>query len=45
MLPPDRFEAATGDVARGGIVSGLGHLDDGVVIVLDVPAVVRQVMA
>jgi purine-binding chemotaxis protein CheW len=45
ILPPDRFEAATGDVARGGIVRGLGHLDDGVVIVLDVPAVVRQVMA
>jgi len=45
ILPMDRFEVATGDVARGGIVSGLGHLDDGVVIVLDVPAVVRQVMA
>jgi len=45
LLPPERFEPATGDVARGGIVSGLGHLDDGVVIVLDVPAVVRQVMA
>ena len=37
ILPMDRFERATGDVARGGIVSGLGHLDDGVVIVLDVP--------
>jgi purine-binding chemotaxis protein CheW len=45
ILAPDRFEPATGDVARGGIVSGLGHLDDGVVLVLDVPAVVRQVMA
>ena len=45
MLAPDRFELATGDVVRGGIVRGLGHLDDGVVIVLDVPAVVRQVMA
>jgi purine-binding chemotaxis protein CheW len=45
MLPPDRFEPATGDVARGGIVRGLGHLDDGVVIVLEVPAVIRQVMA
>jgi purine-binding chemotaxis protein CheW len=45
MLAPDRFEQATGDVARGGIVRGLGHLDVGVVIVLDVPAVVRQVMA
>lgn len=45
LLPPERFEPATGDVARGGIVSGLGHLDDGIVIVLDVSAVVRQVMA
>jgi purine-binding chemotaxis protein CheW len=45
MLAPDRFEPATGDIARGGIVRGLGHLDDGVVIVLDVPAVIRQVMA
>ena len=44
LLAPDCFEPATGDVARGGIVRGLGHLDDGVVIVLDVPAVVRQVM-
>jgi purine-binding chemotaxis protein CheW len=45
ILPPDRFEVATGDIARGGIVRGLGHLDDGVVIVLEVPAVIRQVMA
>ena len=45
ILPPERFEPATGDVARGGIVRGLGHLDSGVVIVLEVPAVIRQVMA
>ena len=45
MLSLDRFEPASGDVARGGIVGGLGHLEGGVVIVLDVPAVVRQVMA
>jgi purine-binding chemotaxis protein CheW len=45
MVSPERFEPATGDVARGGIVRGLGHLDEGVVIVLEVPAVVRQVMA
>jgi purine-binding chemotaxis protein CheW len=44
-LPPERFEPATGDVARGGIVRGLGHLDGGVVLVLDIPAVIRQVMA
>jgi chemotaxis signal transduction protein len=45
ILTPERFERASGDVARGGIVRGLGHLDDGVVIVLEVPAVIRQVMA
>ena len=45
ILPPERFEPATGDVARGGIVRGLGHLEGGVVIVLEVPAVIRQVMA
>jgi purine-binding chemotaxis protein CheW len=45
LLPPDRLEGAAGDVGRGGIVSGLGHLDDGVVLVLDVQAVVRQVLA
>ena len=45
ILPPERFEVATGDVARGGIVRGLGHFDGGVVIVLEVPAVIRQVMA
>ena len=45
ILAPERFEPATGDLARGGIVRGLGHLDDGVVIVLEVPAVIRQVMA
>jgi chemotaxis signal transduction protein len=45
ILSPERFELASGDLARGGVVRGLGHLADGVVIVLDVPAVVRQVMA
>jgi purine-binding chemotaxis protein CheW len=45
ILSPERFELASGDLARGGVVRGLGHLDDGVVIVLDIPAVVRQVMA
>ena len=44
-LPPERFEPAAADLARGGIVRGLGHLDDGVVIVLDVGTLVRQVLA
>ena len=45
VLAPHQFEPASGDIARGGIVRGLGHLDSGVVIVLEVPAVIRQVMA
>ena len=45
VLAPQQFEPASGDIARGGIVRGLGHLESGVVIVLEVPAVVRQVMA
>ena len=45
LLASHQFEPATGDIARGGIVRGLGHLDSGVVIVLEVPAVIRQVMA
>jgi purine-binding chemotaxis protein CheW len=44
-IPADRMESAHGDVARGGVVRGVGHLDDGVVIVLDVGALVRQVIA
>ena len=43
-LASHQFEPATGDIARGGIVRGLGHLDSGVVLVLEVPAVIRQVM-
>ncbi len=45
IMARERFEPATGDLARGGIVRGLGHLDSGVVIVLEVPAVIRQAMA
>ena len=45
VLAPHQFEPASGDIARGGIVRGLGHLDSGVVIVLEIPAVIRQVMA
>jgi len=45
VLAPHQFEPAAGDIARGGIVRGLGHLGSGVVIVLEIPAVIRQVMA
>jgi purine-binding chemotaxis protein CheW len=44
IVEPDRFEAATESMSRGGVVRGLGHLGDGVVIVLDVPALVREVV-
>ncbi|HET6680536.1 MAG TPA: chemotaxis protein CheW [Gemmatimonadaceae bacterium] len=40
----DRFETATDDLSRGGLVRGLGHLDDGVVIVLDVLWLVGQIV-
>jgi purine-binding chemotaxis protein CheW len=45
VLARGQIEDAQGDVARGGIVRGLGHLDLGVVIVLDVLALARQVVA
>lgn len=43
-LPADRIEPAGGDHARGGVVRGIGHLDDEIVILLDMPAIVRQVL-
>lgn len=39
-----RIEAVSGDRALGGIVCGIGHLDDGVVLLLDVGLVVQQVL-
>ena len=39
-----QIEAVSGDRALGGIVSGIGHLDDGVVLLLDVGLVVQQVL-
>ena len=44
-LAADRLEPASGDHARGGIVRGVGHLEDEtVVILLDMHAIVRQVL-
>ena len=44
-LTADRLEPATGDQSRGGIVRGVGHLEDEtVVILLDMHAIVRQVL-
>jgi len=41
----DLLDDGAGDLGRGGIVRGLGHLDVGVVIVLDVETLVHQVLA
>lgn len=43
-IPPEEIEPATGDDARGGIVRGLAHLDGQVVVLLDVPQLVRQAL-
>lgn len=43
-VDPRRIEAVSGDRALGGIVCGIGHLDDGVVLLLDVGLVVQQVL-
>lgn len=43
-IPPEEIEPATGDDTRGGIVRGLAHLDDQVVVLLDVPQLVRQAL-
>jgi purine-binding chemotaxis protein CheW len=43
-VDPRRVEAVSGDRALGGIVCGIGHLDDGVVLLLDVGLVVQHVL-
>lgn len=44
-MTDDRVQAATEEQARGGIVRGMGRLDgDRVVILLDAPALARQVL-
>jgi purine-binding chemotaxis protein CheW len=43
-VDPRRLEAVTGDRALGGIVCGIGHFDDGVVLLLDVGLVVHHVL-
>jgi purine-binding chemotaxis protein CheW len=44
-MSESQLEAATGDLARGGLVRSVGHVEGGVVLVLDVLGLVRQVMA
>ena len=44
-LPDSRIERAGGEHAHGGLVNGIGHLEDGtVVILLDMPTLVKQVL-
>lgn len=44
-LPDSRIERAGGEHAHGGLVTGIGHLEDGtVVILLDMPTLVKQVL-
>jgi purine-binding chemotaxis protein CheW len=44
-MTDDRIQAATADQTRGGIVRGMGRLDeDRVVVLLDAPALARQVL-
>ena len=44
-LPESRIERAVGEHAHGGLVPGIGHLEDGtVVILLDMPTLVKQVL-
>ena len=45
-LPESRIERAVGEHAHGGLVPGIGHLEDGtVVILLDMPTLVKQVLS
>jgi purine-binding chemotaxis protein CheW len=44
-IPPEDVEPATGDDARAGLVRGLAHVDGQVVVLLDVPRLVRQALA
>ena len=42
-IAEERVEAAAGDT-RGGVVRGLGHLEDGVVVLIDIHLLVTQVL-
>jgi purine-binding chemotaxis protein CheW len=46
VLAEEPLETATGEASRGsgGLVRALGHLDDGVVVLLDVNALITQVL-
>lgn len=43
-LAEEQIEQAAAEQARGGIVRGLGHLGDRVVILLDMHTIVKQVL-
>ena len=42
-ITEDAVDASAGDT-RGGLVRGLGHLDDGVVVLIDIHTLVTQVL-
>ena len=45
LMGTDRIELASADQSRGGIVRGIGHLDDStIVILLDMQSIVTQVL-
>ena len=45
LVTSDRIEHAAGDQSRGGIVRGIGHLDDStIVILLDMQSIVTQIL-
>ena len=43
-IATEDIEAAAGEETRGGIVRGLARVDDQVVVLLDVPQLVRQAL-
>ena len=45
LVTSDRIEHAAADQSRGGIVRGIGHLDDAtIVILLDMQSIVTQIL-
>ena len=45
LMGTDRIELSSADQSRGGIVRGIGHLDDStIVILLDMQSIVTQVL-
>jgi purine-binding chemotaxis protein CheW len=45
VVLPEQVEAPSGDAAQSGVVRGIAHTEGDVVILLDVQAIVRQVLS